>query len=128
MIPSNPLVLVVDDDPDARELLGLALRDLGFRVEHGRDGGDAFSKALALRPDAIVMDYTMPVVDGGEAARRLACDARTSSIPVLLLSGDPELVRADARPRCTAFLSKPCEPEALRAALQRIVAASPEHP
>lgn len=125
MNPSRHLVLVVDDDSDARELLSLTLQDLGFRVELGRDGGDALPMALALRPDAIVMDYMMAIIDGSEAARRLADDARTRSIPVLLLSGDPDLVVADARPHCSAFLSKPCEPAALGEALQRIVGAWP---
>lgn len=125
MTPPGPLILVVDDDPDTRELLGLTLQDLGFRVAHGLDGGDAVSKALALRPDAIVMDYTMPVVDGGEAARQLATDARTQSIPVLLLSGDPDYLSPDVRPRCAVFLPKPCEPEALGSALQRVLATAP---
>jgi CheY-like chemotaxis protein len=118
------LVLVVDDDVDARDLLVEGLQDAGFQVEHAADGADVVEKALDLRPDVVVMDYAMPNVDGGEAARRLAADARTRRIPILLLSGYPEAIPRDVRLGCAAFLAKPCEPEELGALLHLMIAAS----
>jgi chemosensory pili system protein ChpA (sensor histidine kinase/response regulator) len=117
------LVLVVDDDDDARELLALGLERLGFRVEQGIDGDDAVPKADALRPDVIVMDYAMPGVDGGEAARRLGAHPGTRSIPILLVTGHPDMVPREVRLGCAAFLAKPCEPEELGSLLHLIIAA-----
>jgi CheY-like chemotaxis protein len=118
------LVLVVDDDADARELLAIRLRDLGFRVEEAGDGVDAVEKAATLRPDVIVMDYAMPRMNGGDAARQMAADPHTQSIPVLLLSGYPEVVPREVRLGCAAFLAKPCDPEELASLLHLMIAAT----
>lgn len=117
-------VLVVDDDGEAREMLATALQDLGFRVEEAVDGVDAVTKATAALPDIVVMDYTMPTMDGGEAARRLAADERTRSIPILLLSGCAEMIPREVRLGCAAFLAKPCEPYELGSLLHLMIAAA----
>jgi CheY-like chemotaxis protein len=122
------LVLLVDDDADARELLATGLRDLGFRVEEAGDGADAVAKAPTLRPDVIVMDYAMPRMDGGDAARQIAADSRSHSTPVLILTGHPELVPREVRLGCAAFLVKPCDPEELGSLLHLIIAATQEAP
>ena len=118
------LVLVADDDAAARELLASRLRDLGFRVEEAGDGVDAVAKAATLRPDVIVMDYAMPGMNGGDAARQIAADPNTRTIPVLLLSDYPEVVPREVRLGCAAFLIKPCEPEELASLLHLMVAAT----
>lgn len=118
------LVLVADDDVDARNMLSLGLQDLGFQVAHAINGADAVAKARASLPHAIVMDYSMPAMDGGEAARQLAADERTRRIPILLLSGYPEVIPRDVRLGCAAFLAKPCEPGELGALLHLMIAAS----
>jgi two-component system cell cycle response regulator DivK len=105
------LVLVVEDQPEARELYQIALRSDGFRVAGAADGAEAVEKAIALAPDIIVMDFAMPGVDGGEAVRRLGADERTRSAPVLLISAFAERVPRDLRLQCAAFLSKPCDIE-----------------
>lgn len=122
------LVLVVDDDADARSTLSLGLQDLGFQVEQASDGADAVDKARASLPDAIVMDYTMPAMDGGEAAHLLAADERTRRIPILLLSGYPEVIPRDVRLGCAAFLAKPCDAGELGALLHLMIAASEPAP
>ena len=73
MTPSAdaPLVLVVEDYDDAREMYAAYLRLDGFRVEEAGDGVEALRLAAALAPDAIVMDLSLPVVDGFETIRRL---------------------------------------------------------
>jgi CheY-like chemotaxis protein len=118
------VVLVVDDDADARELLATGLRDLGFHVEEASDGTDAAAKVPTLRPDVIVMDYAMPGMNGGDAARQIAADPRTRSTPVLILTGRPEVVPREVRLGCAAFLVKPCEPQELGSLLHLMIAAT----
>lgn len=125
---AHHLVLVADDDADARGVLAAGLQDLGFRVEQASDGAAAVARARALLPHAIVMDYTMPALDGGEAARQLASDERTRRIPILLLSGYPDAIPRDVRLGCAAFLAKPCEPHDLGALLHLMIAASEPTP
>lgn len=81
-----PLVLVVDDDPDHRELCAVRLAQLGCRVLAGADGSDAVRLAAAIRPDLVLMDLMMPRTDGIEAARILRADARTSGIRILAMT------------------------------------------
>jgi CheY-like chemotaxis protein len=75
------LVLIADDNRDARELYGLYLSHVGFSVELVADGLEAVNTAMKLRPDVIVMDLTMPRLDGIEATRRLKASSRTRDIP-----------------------------------------------
>ncbi|HLM46046.1 MAG TPA: response regulator, partial [Myxococcaceae bacterium] len=72
-----PLVLIVDDYQDAREMYAEYLEFSGFRVAEARNGAEAVEKAFALRPSVILMDLSLPVMDGWEATRRLKADART---------------------------------------------------
>jgi CheY-like chemotaxis protein len=119
---SPRLVLLADDDDDHRALLGETLGELGFGVEEATDGTTAIAKAIDLSPDVIVMDYRMPNMSGGDAARELAADARTRSIPILLLSGFPEAIPREVRLSCAAFLAKPCAGDELGYLLHLIVA------
>jgi CheY-like chemotaxis protein len=125
---AHHLVLVADDDEDTRSLLVVGLQELGFRVEQASDGAAAIAMARSLLPQAIVMDYTMPTTNGGEAARQLAADERTRRIPILLLSGYPEAIPREVRLGCAAFLAKPCEPHELGALLHLMIAASESTP
>jgi CheY-like chemotaxis protein len=110
-----PVVLVVDDHEDMRELYAECFRRAGFRVECAVDGEHALFKVLNLVPDLVVMDLAMPVLDGWEATRTIKTHARTKHIPVLVLtarSEHDELHRADEA-GADAVLVKPCEPDAL---------------
>ncbi len=120
------LVLVVDDDDDTRALYATVLRACGFHVQVAENGEEALAQAASLEPDIIVMDYSMPVMNGGAAAQRLARDERTRHIPVLLLSAFPDEIPRDVRLGCAAFLAKPCPPEDLGDLLHLIIAA--RHP
>ncbi len=114
-------VLVVDDTDDFRQLCMIEFGALDFRAEEAADGAEAIEKAIALRPDAIMMDFAMPNTDGGEAVRRLAEDERTSRIPVLLVSGFSDRIPGDVRSRCAGVVSKPCDCEQLAALLHVII-------
>ena len=130
---SSPLILVVDDNADSREMYALALLSFGFRTEEAENGSVAFEKAMACAPDAILLDDSMPVVDGREAAQRLRADKRTRGIPLVMLTGFHHAsargreVRADGH--CDAYLEKPCPDDqlvaAVRAALRSNAGRSP---
>ncbi|HEX9888944.1 MAG TPA: response regulator [Nitriliruptorales bacterium] len=79
-------ILIVDDDPDIRTFLEVTLELAGFEVQAGINGADAIEKALSVQPALIVMDVMMPVMDGMESCRRLRADARTSHIPIIMLT------------------------------------------
>lgn len=118
-----PLVLVVDDYQDAREMHAERLGACGFSVAEAKTGDEAVAKALELLPDAIVMDLSLPGMDGWTATRAVKTDARTRSIPVVALTGN---ARADAliaarEAGCDAFLIKPCLPDDMVAAVRRIL-------
>src|SRR2546428_14164508 len=82
-----PTVLVVDDYADAREMYCEYLEYSGFRTEQAKNGVEALDKAFAQPPDIILMDLSLPTMDGWEATRRLKADARTRHIPVVALTG-----------------------------------------
>jgi CheY-like chemotaxis protein len=120
-----PLVLIVDDYQDAREMYAEYLEFSGFRVAEARNGLEAVEKAFALHPSVILMDLSLPVMDGWEATRRLKADVRTRAIPVVALTGHA----LDGHSReaqdagCDAYVTKPCLPDALVIEVRRVLAA-----
>ena len=84
---ARPLVLVVDDYQDAREMYAEYLSFSGFRVAEAGTGVEALEKAFELQPDVILMDLSLPGMDGWAATRRLKTDDLTRHIPVVALTG-----------------------------------------
>jgi len=121
-----PLVLIVDDYQDAREMYAEYLEYSGYRVAEARNGLEAVEKAFAMHPDVILMDLSLPVMDGWEATRRLKSDARTRSIPVVALTGHA----LDGHSReahdagCDAYVTKPCLPDALVLEIRKVLEQS----
>jgi two-component system cell cycle response regulator DivK len=118
----RPCVLVVDDHADAREMYGAYLQFCGFDVVEAANGIEAVQRALNA-PDIIVMDLSLPVMDGWEATRRIKSDHRTARIPVVALTSHALAgVSEGARKAgCDAFLTKPCTPEALVKELRNVL-------
>jgi CheY-like chemotaxis protein len=118
-----PLVLLVDDFDDAREMYLEYLKFCGFRTEEARNGQEAIEKAEALLPDAILMDLSMPLIDGWEATRRLKANPRTRHIPVMALTGHALAGQAEGAKGvgCDAFVTKPCLPGDLVEAITRML-------
>lgn len=107
-----PVVLVVDDFIDNREMYGEYLEHVGFRVLEAADGATAIEIARAKKPSVIVMDLSLPGVDGWEATRILKSDPATRDIVIVVLTGHAEATskaRAFAA-GCDAFVTKPCLP------------------
>lgn len=125
------LVLVVDDFHDNREMYTQYLAFAGYRVAEAVDGEDALAKARALVPDVIVMDLSLPRLDGWEATRRLKQDPLTSAIPVIALTGHAMGGHAKGAldAGCDAFVTKPCVPSDLEARVRELLArAGPGKP
>jgi two-component system cell cycle response regulator DivK len=122
----GPLILVVDDYEDAREMYAEYLRFCGFRVAEARNGNEALEQAFALMPDLILMDLSLPGMDGWEATRQLKADERTRQIPVVALTGHALAGASEGARRagCDSFVTKPCLPDDLVVEVRRMLEQS----
>jgi CheY-like chemotaxis protein len=120
---AGPLVLVVDDYQDAREMYAEYLTFSGFRVAEAANGVDAVQQATDLSPDIILMDLSLPGMDGWEATRRIKLDERTRHIPVIALTGHalPGVSSSARDAGCDAFIIKPCLPDAVVGEVRRLL-------
>jgi CheY-like chemotaxis protein len=127
---AGPLVLVVEDYQDAREMYAAYLQFSGFRVAEATNGFEAIDKTLELMPDIILMDLALPKMDGWEATRRLKLDERTRHIPVVALTGHALAGHAEGARQvgCDSFVTKPCLPDALVAEIHRMLATRKTEP
>lgn len=121
----SPVVLVVDDHEDTRQMSLLVLKSQGFSAVVAGGGEAGFAHACERRPDVIVTDLAMPDGDGWELMQRLASDPRTRDIPVVMLTAcATEAVRQRAQVAgVAAFFFKPCAPDVLADELRRLIAA-----
>jgi CheY-like chemotaxis protein len=120
-------VLLVDDYVDALEMYTEYLEYSGYDVVQASNGMQALQQAFDSAPDIILMDLSLPVMDGWEATRRLKADGRTAAIPVVALTGHAlAAVSEGARQAgCDGFVTKPCLPEALVKEIRKVLADSP---
>ena len=125
--PHRPLVLLVDDYPDAREMYTEYLEFSGFDVVEAGNGMEALQRAVDTVPDIILMDLSLPVMDGWEATRRLKADPRTAAIPVVALTGHAlaGISEGAKKAGCDAFVTKPCLPEDLVREIRKILGVPP---
>ncbi|HSJ10231.1 MAG TPA: response regulator, partial [Longimicrobiales bacterium] len=115
-----PLVLVIDDDAAARNLVVRHVARVGYRVETAADGEAGLERARELHPDVITLDVLMPGMDGWSVLQRLKSDPELASIPVVMISV------LDERPLgfslgATGYLTKPVERQALAELLRRVL-------
>jgi CheY-like chemotaxis protein len=117
------LVLVVDDYDDNRELFASALIDAGYQVDEATNGQEALDRVDARRPAVVVMDLSMPVLDGWQATKSIKSNPETSNIVVIAVTGHATnygLQQAkDAG--AEAVLTKPCLPADLLALLRSLM-------
>jgi CheY-like chemotaxis protein len=120
------LVLIVDDNLDAREMYALYLEHAGFRAVEAADGETAIAMARNDKPSVILMDATMPRLDGWEAARLLKADPETRHIPVIMLTAHAftEHRERAAKVGADAFLAKPVLPDVLAVEIRKVLAVS----
>jgi CheY-like chemotaxis protein len=120
------LVLIVDDFEDNRAMYSVFLAYSGYDVLEASDGVEAVEVASRALPDIVVMDLSLPLMDGWEATRRLKGDARTRHIPIIALTGHALSGHTQdaAEAGCDAFLAKPCRPESLVEKVQELLRES----
>lgn len=116
-------VLLVEDNEDNRIVYATMLEHFGFDVVEANDGEQALARARDRHPDIILMDISIPGIDGWTATERLRADPDTRGIPVVAVTAHalPEhRERAEAL-GCEGYLTKPCEPRRLLAEVRRII-------
>jgi CheY-like chemotaxis protein len=107
-------ILIADDHDDNRELLLLLLSGAGYDVREAKDGSECLAIARDQRPDLILMDLSMPGLDGWEVFRELKTDQRTRAIPCMAVTAHAELNRNQAlETGFSAYVSKPFSADAL---------------
>jgi CheY-like chemotaxis protein len=107
----GPVVLLVEDVYEVRVALAEVLVRAGFGVVEAANGREAVVYANTVHPDVIVMDLSLPVLDGAGATRLLRADPLTQGIPIIALTGYP--VEPADRKEFDHVLAKPCLPDAL---------------
>jgi CheY-like chemotaxis protein len=117
-----PLVLVVDDDPDILEAICDILGTESYRVARARNGLEALERVDAERPDVILLDLMMPVMDGVTFAQALRRRPAVSDVPILVISADGNPQRA-ASVNARGYLAKPFDIDALLAHVAAITRA-----
>jgi CheY-like chemotaxis protein len=129
-VRERPLVLVAEDYSDCRDLLRLSLEHEGFDVVVAANGAEAITRAQELLPDLVVMDLSMPVCDGVDAARALKGDARTATIPVIGHTGHilPERLARARDAGCDTFVRKPVRTTAMAEKIRAMLHVSRPKP
>ena len=116
-------ILVVEDQFDNRQILHDLLTNAGFDMVEAENGEEAIAFAQASRPDLILMDIQLPILDGYEATRRIKADPDLKSIPIIVvtsyaLSGHEEKARLAG---CDDYVAKPFSPRLLLAKIKEYV-------
>ena len=123
MTTPPPTILLVEDNLHNRRIFQGVLAHAGFRVVEAEDGGKALAAVQQDKPDLILMDLSIPVIDGWECTRRLKADPATSVIPIIALTahamrGDEARARAAG---CDGYLSKPISPKRVVEEVKRVL-------
>ena len=117
-------VLVVDDEEDITNTVAIMLRSRGFDVVTAYEGSDGFAKAKIERPDIILLDIVMPVMDGFDTCVKLKSDKETQKIPIIMFSASSENVSVTKANKVGAedFVVKPFNLTVLLSKLNRLLA------
>jgi len=116
-------ILVVEDTEDNRQILRDLLGMAGYDMVEAHDGAEGVAKATEHKPDLILMDIQMPVMDGYEATRRIKANPELKGIPIIVvtsyaLSGDEAKTKAAG---CNAYVAKPFSPRQLLAKVREFL-------
>jgi CheY-like chemotaxis protein len=113
-------VLVVDDDPGVRGLVDDFLGLLGYVVHPAANGREALEHLQRIRPDLILLDLMMPVMDGRAFGAALRGDERTVDLPIVLMSGAPEAAQVGGEIRAQGLLRKPFDLADLASVVEQV--------
>ncbi len=120
-------VLVVDDEFGVADVLEAILTDEGFCVVIATNGRQALTRIAERRPDLVLLDYMMPVLDGAGVLHALGADRSADTLPVVVMSALPEEAVAAVTRRYKAFLRKPFRIRSVLAAIEQVLPA-PDSP
>ncbi|MFN2548614.1 MAG: response regulator, partial [Myxococcales bacterium] len=123
--PGRARVLLVDDDPEILEATGSVLREWGYAVDEARDGATALSLARGSRPDLMLIDLMMPVMDGWTLIRRLREEKVAERVPLVVFSADRDAREKAKKLDAQAALRKPFELEELQNVVARLLPQKP---
>ncbi len=120
----KPRILVVDDEPEAVELVEFNLKQAGYAVSTAADGAEALKKAHAQPPDLIVLDVMLPEMDGFEACKVLRLDPATAKVPIIMLTAKAAEIDRVLGLELGAddYLTKPFSPRELLLRIKKILA------
>jgi DNA-binding response OmpR family regulator len=123
-------ILVVEDEPDQLELLALQLRDEGFVVATAANGLEALDQVARSRPHLVVLDVSMPKMNGFTVCQKLRDNPATAAIPILMLSGlRSQFAEWNGLAHgASAYLTKPYQPAELISAVRRVLRAATATP
>lgn len=116
-------VLIVDDEPDVLKIVSFRLKAAGYEITTASDGREALDSAEKDRPDLILLDLRMPVMDGYEVCRKLKSDENLKNIPVIFLTASSGATIKDKAREYKAddYIVKPFEPEDLLRKVKKII-------
>ena len=119
-------VLLIEDNEDNRIVYATVLEHFGYRVLEATDGAEGVRLARERQPDVVLMDISIPVIDGWQATSLLKGDPATQGIPVIALTAHalPEDREKSASVGCDGYLAKPCEPSRVLAEVKRVLGIS----
>ena len=119
----KPKILVVDDEPEAVELLEFNLKQAGYVVSTAGDGADALKRARSQTPDMIVLDVMLPEMDGFEICKSLRLDSATAKIPIIMLTAKAAEIDRVLGLELGAddYLTKPFSPRELLLRIKKIL-------
>ena len=124
---SGHRILVVDDDPDAREFIKTVLGDDGATIIEAQDGLEALAIARKDKPDLVTLDINMPGKGGAQVYEEMREDPGLQSVPVCIVSGQPELrklIYQRVVPPPDGYLDKPINEDALLLIVKKLLAMS----
>lgn len=125
---SEKTVLLVEDNEDNRIVYATVLQYFGFHVIEATDGAEGVRLARECRPDLVLMDISIPVIDGWHATSMIKDDPETHAIPVIALTAHalPEDRARSVSVGCDGYLAKPCEPSRVVAEVNRVLGTRAE--
>lgn len=123
LLARKPTILIAEDSADSREMMEVLLHIRGYKVVAADNGVDALQAAVRKKPDAVLLDLQLPLMDGLDVTRNLRSHPRLKKVPIIIISGhDPSFYRQKAMEAgCDEYLLKPINFDSLQTVLDRLV-------
>jgi len=123
MTDKQPVVLVADDEEDIKVVLRMFLEAVGYEVITAFDGLDALEQIKSTKPDVVLMDIMMPVIDGIEVVRQMKATPGIRDIPVVMLTAaaQSDMVERAIQAGAADYIVKPFEPETVQRAIEKVL-------